>query len=200
MERWRSCPALVDKDNAYLAAVADYLAQLDALSQQQRRCLALFKASELVNALIQIKERRQADDRVGPEMAQRSFALVRAVIRNRSLPYAGSESHCLRDPQLTAVLDGGCRLLHLGKTNKELYQQALALSSAQCLAMQDQLGPALDQYLQGTGLAFPRLWSLRCGPALSMPTAASAVVRPSRLCAAGWRKPRHRLSQRSSHR
>ena len=88
-------------------------------------------------------------------MAQRSFALVRAVIRNRSLPYAGSESHCLRDPQLTAVIDEGCRLFHLGKTNQELYQQALALSAAQCLALQDQLGPALDQYLQGTGLPVP---------------------------------------------
>ena len=136
-----------------LTAVADYLAQLDALSEQQRRCLALFKAAELVNALIQIKERREAEDRVGPELAQRSFALVRAVIRNRSLPYAGNESDCLRDPQLTAVIDEGCRLFHLGKTNQELYQQALALSAAQCLALQDELGPALDQYLQGTGLA-----------------------------------------------
>ena len=155
MERWRTCPALADKDEAFLAAVADYLAQLDALSQQQLRCLALFKAAELVNALIQIKERRQAEDRVGPELAQRSFALVRSVIRNRSLPYAGSESQCLRDPQLTAVIDEGCRLFHLGKTNQELYQQALALSAAQCLALHDQLGPALDQYLQGTGLAVP---------------------------------------------
>ena len=155
MERWRSCPALAEKDEAFLTAVADYLAQLDALSEQQRRCLALFKAAELVNALIQIKERREAEDRVGPELAQRSFALVRAVIRNRSLPYAGSESDCLRDPQLTAVIDEGCRLFHLGKTNQELYQQALALSAAQCLALQDELGPALDQYLQGSGLAVP---------------------------------------------
>ena len=157
MERWRSCPALAEKDEAFLTAVADYIAQLDALSEQQRRCLALFKAAELVNALIQIKERREADDRVGPELAQRSFAQVRAVIRNRSLPYAGSESDCLRDPQLTAVIDEGCRLFHLGKTNKELYQQALALSAAQCLALQDQLGPALDQYLEGTGLAVPEM-------------------------------------------
>ena len=155
MERWRSCPALAEKDEAFLTAVADYLAQLDALSEQQRRCLALFKAAELVNALIQIKERREAEDRVGPELAQRSFALVRAVIRSRSLPYAGSESDCLRDPQLTAVIDEGCRLFHLGKTNQELYQQALALSAAQCLALLDQLGPALDQYLQGSGLAVP---------------------------------------------
>ena len=155
MERWRSCPALAEKDEAFLTAVADYLAQLDALSEQQRRCLALFKAAELVNALIQIKERREAADRVGPELAQRSFALVRAVIRNRSLPYAGSESNCLRDPQLTAVIDEGCRLFHLGKTNQELYQKALALSAAQCLGLQDELGPALDQYLQGTGLPVP---------------------------------------------
>ncbi|UPH90774.1 hypothetical protein [Synechococcus sp. NB0720_010] len=155
MERWRSCPALADKDEAFLAAVADSLVQLEALSPKQRHCLALFKAAELVNALIQIKERREAEDRVGPELAHRSFALVRSVIRNRSLPYAGSESECLRDPQLTAVIDEGCRLFHLGKTNKELYQQALALSAAQCLALQDQLGPALDQYLQGAGLELP---------------------------------------------
>lgn len=155
MERWRSCPALADKDEAFLAAVADYLVQLEALSPKQRHCLALFKAAELVNALIQIKERREAEDRVGPALAQRSFALVRSVIRNRSLPYAGSESQCLRDPQLTAVIDEGCRLFHLGKTNKELYQQALALSAAQCLALQDQLGPALDQYLQRAELELP---------------------------------------------
>ena len=155
MERWRSCPALADKDEAFLAAVADYLVQLEALSPKQRHCLALFKAAELVNALIQIKERREAEDRVGPELAHRSFALVRSVIRNRSLPYAGSESQCLRDPQLTAVIDEGCRLFHLGKTNKELYQQALALSAAQCLALQDQLGPALDQYLQRAELELP---------------------------------------------
>jgi len=155
MERWRSCPALADKDEAFLAAVADSLVQLEALSPKQRHCLALFKAAELVNALIQIKERREAEDRVGPELAQRSFALVRSVIRNRSLPYAGSESQCLRDPQLTAVIDEGCRLFHLGKTNKELYQQALALSAAQCLALQDQLGPALHQYLQGAELELP---------------------------------------------
>jgi len=155
MERWRSCPALADKDEAFLAAVADYLVQLEALSPKQRHCLALFKAAELVNALIQIKERREAEDRVGPELAHRSFALVRSVIRNRSLPYAGSESQCLRDPQLTAVIDEGCRLFHLGKRNKELYQQALALSAAQCLTLQDQLGPALDQYLQGAGLELP---------------------------------------------
>ena len=155
MERWRSCPALADKDEAFLAAVADYLVQIEALSQKQRNCLALFKAAELVNALIQIKERRDAEDRVGPELSHRSFALVRSVIRNRSLPYAGSESQCLRDPQLTAVIDEGCRLFHLGKTNKELYQQALALSAAQCLALQDQLGPALHQYLQRAELELP---------------------------------------------
>lgn len=156
MERWRSCPALADQDEAFLASVADYLAQLQALSHEQRHCLALFKVAELVNALIQIKERREAVDRVGPELAQRSFALVRSVIRNRTLPYAGSQSQCLRDPQLTAVIDEGCRLFHLGKTNKDLYQQALALSAAQCLALQDQLGPALDQYLQLSGLVVPK--------------------------------------------
>ena len=156
MERWRSCPALAEKDEAFLTAVADYLAQLDALSEQQRRCLALFKAAELVNALIQIKERREAEDRVGPELAQRSFALVRAVIRNRSLPYAGSESDCLRDPQLTAVIDEGCRLFHLGKTNQELYRQALALSAAQCLALQVLIKGRPQLILQGTGLPVPK--------------------------------------------
>ena len=80
---------------------------------------------------------------------------MRAVIRNRSLPYAGSESDCLRDPQLTAVIDERCRLFHLGKTNQELDQQALALSAAQCLALQDQLGSAVDQYLEDSGLAVP---------------------------------------------
>lgn len=155
MQRWRLCPALAEKDEIFLATVADYLAELEALDPQQQRCLALFKAAELINALIQLRERRQADDRVGPELAQRSFQLVRAVIRNRTLPYAGTQGQCLRDPQLTAVIDEGCRLFHLGKSDKDLYQRALALSAAQCIALQDELGPALDQYLQGCGYALP---------------------------------------------
>jgi hypothetical protein len=156
MQCWRLCPALEEKDEEFLRSVADYLADLEALDPQQKRCLALFKAAELINALIQIKERRDAEDRVGPDLAKRSFQLVRAVIRNRCLPYAGSQSQCLRDPQLTAVIDEGCRLFHLGKSDKELYQQALALSAAQCIALQDELGPALDDYLQGCGFALPQ--------------------------------------------
>ena len=155
LDRWRSCPALAEKEDGFLSVVADYLVDLEALDPQQRQCLALFKAAELINALIQLRERREAEDRVGPELAKRSFQLVRAVIRNRTLPYAGSQSHCLRDPQLTALIDEGCRLFHLGKSDQDLYQRALALSAAQCIALQDELGPALDQYLQGSGLVLP---------------------------------------------
>ena len=40
----------------------------------EREDLAVFKAAELVNALIQIREKKQSPDRFGPELAQASFA------------------------------------------------------------------------------------------------------------------------------
>ena len=77
--QWRSLPAFREKSPAYLDAVDAYLPALSALSVQQRRDLAVFKAAELLNALIQIRERRQAPDRLGDAFAKASFQRVRQV-------------------------------------------------------------------------------------------------------------------------
>ena len=77
--QWRSLPVFREKSPAYLDAVDAYLPALSALSVQQRRDLAVFKAAELLNALIQIRERRQAPDRLGDAFAKASFQRVRQV-------------------------------------------------------------------------------------------------------------------------
>jgi hypothetical protein len=155
VKRWRDLEVFQQKPADFLNAVEAYLVQLDRLSLQQREDLAVFKAAELVNALIQIKERQQADDRVGPDLAQTSFALVRSVIRSRQIPLQGTGSIDLSSPALRELIDEGCRLFHIGKTKPQLYQQALALSAAQCLALNDQLEDALQRYAQGCGFDLP---------------------------------------------
>ncbi|MFZ9568912.1 MAG: hypothetical protein ACO28M_03605 [Vulcanococcus sp.] len=152
---WRTWPVFAEKSPDFLDAVASYLEQLDRLSPQQRQDLALFKAAELVNALIQMRERKQAADRVGPAMAQASFALVRAAIRDRQIALAGGERTDLREPVLRDLIDEGCRLFHAGKKDPDLYQRALALSAAQCIALHEQLKVALERYASDSGLELP---------------------------------------------
>ena len=55
---WRTLVVFQEKSPGYLDAVEAYLPALRALSLAQRRDLAVFKAAELLNALIQIRERR----------------------------------------------------------------------------------------------------------------------------------------------
>ena len=141
--RWRSLPVFREKSPAYLDAVDAYLPALSALSVQQRRDLAVFKAAELLNALIQIRERRQAPDRLGDAFAKASFQRVRQVIRERRIVLQGAELIDLRDPVLRDLIDEGCRLFHAGKTDAAVYQRALALSAAQCLVLNDQLDEAI---------------------------------------------------------
>lgn len=154
-QAWRTLPVLSEKPPEFTNAVAGYLAQLDHLSLQQRQDLAVFKAAELVNALIQIKERQQASDRVGSTLAQSSFALVRSVIRCRRISLAGGDSVDLQSPPLRKLIDEGCHLFHCGKKDPDLYQRALALSAAQCIALNAQLGDALQRYASGCGLILP---------------------------------------------
>ena len=152
---WRCCQALKAKDEAFLAEVEIFLTQLQRLNADQKQRLALFKAAELINALMQIHEQRQDLQRTGPELAKRSFDLVRAVIRNRSLPLVGADPVDLRDPALQDLIDEGCRLFHLGKADPEIYQRALALSAAQCIALHQDLGHALVRYADGCGFDIP---------------------------------------------
>lgn len=53
---WRSLPVFREKSPAFLEDVATYLEDLGSLNLQQRRNLAVFKAAELINALIQIRD------------------------------------------------------------------------------------------------------------------------------------------------
>lgn len=90
----------------------------------------MFKAAELLNALIQIRERRQAPDRLGDAFAKASFQRVRQVIRDRRIVLQGGEVIDLRDPVLRDMIDEGCRLFHAGRKDAEVYQRALALAAA----------------------------------------------------------------------
>lgn len=152
---WRSLPVFDEKSPAFLDAVAAYGHALSALSLQQRRDLAVFKAAELLNALIQIRERRQSPDRFGQTLAKASFQRVRQVIRDRRIVLQGGEVIDLRDPVLRDLIDEGCRLFHAGRKDAEVYQQALALSAAQCLALNDHLDEGIARYIEGSGLSFP---------------------------------------------
>ena len=152
---WRTLAVFREKSPGYLEAVDAYLPALRALSEEQRRNLAVFKAAELLNALIQIRERRQAPDRLGDAFAKASFQRVRQVIRDRRIVLQGGEVIDLRDPVLRDLIDEGCRLFHAGRKDAEVYQRALALSAAQCLALNDQLDEGIARYVEGSGLTFP---------------------------------------------
>ena len=94
---WRTLAVFREKSPGYLEAVDAYLPALRALNEEQRRNLAVFKAAELLNALIQIRERRQAPDRLGDAFAKASFQRVRQVIRDRRIQLQGGEVIDLRD-------------------------------------------------------------------------------------------------------
>ena len=61
---WRSLPVFREKSPAFLDDVAIYLEGLGSLNLQQRRNLAVFKAAELINALIQIRDQIDAGCRL----------------------------------------------------------------------------------------------------------------------------------------
>ena len=152
---WRTLPVFREKSPGYLEAVEAYLQRLQGLSLEQRRDLAVFKAAELLNALIQIRERRQAPDRLGEAFAKASFKRVRQVIRDRRLVLQGGEVIDLREPVIRELIDEGCRLFHAGRRDAEVYQRALPLSAAQCLALNAQLEEGVARYVEGSGLVFP---------------------------------------------
>ena len=109
---WRALQPLQDRSDEFLAFVEGYLPQVQALTDDQQRTLALFKSAELVNALLQIRERRQSEDRFGTALAQASFDVVRRAIRNRRLVLVDGEVVDLHAPPIRALIDEGCRLFH----------------------------------------------------------------------------------------
>ena len=152
---WRSLKPFQDKSSEYLDAVASYLPQVERLNSMQKSNLSVFKSAELVNALLQIREKQQADDRFGAELAEASFVVVRAAIRERVMNLGAQGTIDLRDPQIRGLINEGCRLFHAGRRRPEQYQLALALSAAQCIALHPWLNEGLNRYSQGCGLKLP---------------------------------------------
>ena len=155
-EAWCALEPLQNRSDAFLEHVAAFLPQVQALTAEQKHAMALFKAAELVNALLQIRERRQTEDRFGAELAKASFDRVRAVIRNRTMDLGAQGVVDLQDPPIRALIDEGCRLFHAGKSDPALYQKALALSAAQCIVLNPSLEAALMGYASGCGLVLPK--------------------------------------------
>ena len=149
-EAWCALEPLQNRSDEFLDHVAAFLPQVQALTADQKRAMALFKAAELVNALLQIRERRQAEDRFGAELAKASFD------RNRSMDLGAQGVVDLRDPPIRALIDEGCRLFHAGKRDPALYQRALALSASQCIVLNPSLEAALMGYASGCGLVLPK--------------------------------------------
>ena len=105
-----------------------------------------------MNALLQIRENRQTEDRLAPELANASFVLVRAQIRDRVMHLDSEGTVDLRAPELRALINEGCRLFHTGKKRPERYPLAFALSAAQCTALAPWLDQSLKRYSKGCGL------------------------------------------------
>ena len=154
-ELWRSLEPLQNRSNEFLDAVASYLPKVERLNSAQKSSLSVFKSAELVNALLQIREKQQAEDRFGPELAKSSFVLVRAAIRERVMDLGAQGTIDLRDPEIRGLINEGCRLFHAGRRRPDQYQMALALSAAQCVVLHPWLHEGLSRYSKGCGLKLP---------------------------------------------
>ena len=154
-ELWRSLEPLQNRSPEFLAAVASYLPKVQTLSSDKQIKLSVFKSAELVNALLQIREKQETEDRFGPELATASFVLVRAAIRDRIMRLGSEGTVDLRDPEIRSLINEGCRLFHAGKKQPEKYQLALALSAAQCIVLNPWLDESLTRYSKGCGLKLP---------------------------------------------
>lgn len=143
---WDDYPILHGEDPEFLQSIAAFVEQLSHLSEEQKQRLALFKAAELINALVQMRERRDASDRLGPEKAATSFKLVRAAIRDRRITLPDQTTISLQDPEIRSTIDEGCRYFHLGKNDPEQWELAMALSTAQYIALSPYLEGELDRY------------------------------------------------------
>ncbi|WP_346291837.1 hypothetical protein [Sphaerothrix gracilis] len=148
-------PTLQDQGAHFCEQVSYFVRRLQALTEDEKERLALFKVLELSNALTQIRERGQASDRLGPAKAAASFRLVRAVIRQRQIALPGRPVVSLQDPALKAIIDQGCQLFHAGKQDAEQWRQSLALSTAQCIVLNPNLKRGLSQVYRYLGNLYP---------------------------------------------
>ncbi len=140
-------PILAGEAPEFLEAVARFAGELDTLSEDQKRRLALFKAAELLNALMQLRERDDEAESFGTEKAAASFKIVRAVVRDRRINFPSGETVALDDPEIRKIIDTGCQAFHAGKRDPEQQERAMALSTAQCIVLHPYLKEALDRYV-----------------------------------------------------
>jgi len=154
-ELWRSLEPLQNRSPEFLEAVASYLPKVQALCTDHQIKLSVFKSAELVNALLQIREKQETEDRFGHELATASFILVRAAIRDRMMDLGSEGTVDLRAPEIRALINEGCRLFHAGKKRPEKYQLALALSAAQCIVLNPWLDESLKRYSKCCSLELP---------------------------------------------
>ncbi len=152
---WDKYPILQEKEPQFLAEVAAFATRVYQLSESQKQKLALFKAAELLNALVQIRESKDAPGRVGPEKAAVSFKIVRAAIRNRRVVLPNGETVSLREPEIQDIIDEGCQLFHAGKTDLEQWERAMALSTAQYITLNTYLEEELNRYAKQFQDLFP---------------------------------------------
>jgi len=140
-------PKLAGKEESFKALVSSFIERLAPLSAELKDKLAFYKAMELANALVQIREKEEAENRLGAEKAAASSRMARAAIRERQIDLPGGEIISFKEPELAAIIDEGARAFHGGKQDKdsELWQKAMALSTAQYIVLNKYLGMRLMQ-------------------------------------------------------
>ena len=148
-------PALKDEDKEFKQQISYFIPRLAILSEEQKKKLALFKAIELTNAILQIREKKNPLGGVGKEKADRSFQIVRAAIRMRQVALPGQQPICLKEPELKAIIDEACQTFHAGKRDSQQWERAMAFSAAQSIVLNEYLEKGLEQFHQ----SYPDLYS-----------------------------------------
>jgi uncharacterized membrane protein YccC len=143
------------KDPHFLNTVSTFLTEVASLPEAQKKRLALYKAAELLNAMAQIREHEEAESRIGPAKAAASRRLARRAIRDRCIDLPNGESISLGNPQIKAIIDQGSKLFHSGRSDPEQWNRAMALSTAQCIALRAHLEGELHRFAKSYADIYP---------------------------------------------
>ncbi len=144
---WQKYPDLQDQEPTFLDQVSEFVTQVEQLTPAQKQTLAVFKAAELLNALVQIGEKRNSPERLGPEKAAAVSKIIRTAIRNRQMVLPNGDVISFQEPEIrTLIIDLGCQLFYAGKTDEAKWEQAMALSTAQYISLNAYMDDALERY------------------------------------------------------
>jgi hypothetical protein len=141
-------PALQAQEPNFQRLVCQFADRIATLSAAQKKKLAILKAIELTNAIVQIHEKERSPKRLGKEKAKTSFRIVRAALRDRRIALPGQAEISLKEPELRSLIDEACRLFHSGKKDPDQWQQMLAFSTAQCIVLNQDLMDSLRYFHQ----------------------------------------------------